>query len=79
MAMIVSKKGNGGTRLLEKSHFGKEDNLQEYIHDHLEAIPVYDIHKDKRLLVVGCSPMESPRLQTHMEGHAEKVFLDQRL
>jgi hypothetical protein len=51
MAIIVSKKGASGTQILEKSAFGDENKLQEYIHDHPEAIPVYDIDSEKRLFV----------------------------
>src|SRR6266540_2093409 len=51
MTIIVSKKATGTTQILEKSGFAKEDSLQEYIHDHPESIPVYDIQKDKRLFV----------------------------
>src|ERR1039458_8232356 len=51
MPIIVSKKGVAPAVLVEKSCFGKEQNLQEYIHQHPEAIPIYDIQKDKRLFV----------------------------
>jgi len=33
--------------VVEKSNFEKEHNLQEYIHEHPEAIPVYDIFFSK--------------------------------
>ena len=52
MAIIVSKKGAVLATLVSKSRFGKEINLQEYIHRHPEAIPIYDIQEDKRLFVV---------------------------
>ena len=39
-------------RSVDKSDFEREHNLQEYIHEHPEAIPVYEIKEDKRLLVV---------------------------
>ena len=51
MPIIVSKKGVAPAVLVGKSCFGKEENLQEYIHQHPEAIPIYDIQKDKRLFV----------------------------
>jgi len=47
MAIIVSKKGSQ-TQVVDKSDFALERNLQDYICDHPEAIPV----EDKRLLVV---------------------------
>lgn len=52
MAIIISQKGVPSASVVEKSDFEKEHNLQEYIHEHPEAIPVYDIHEDKRLLIV---------------------------
>src|SRR5438093_13767584 len=51
MAIIISKKGVAPATLVAKSCFEKEVNLQEYIHQHPEAIPVYDIQEDKRLFV----------------------------
>jgi hypothetical protein len=51
MAIIVSKNGAGNTTIVQKSEFGQELKLQQYIHDHPEAIPVYDIQTDKRLFV----------------------------
>ena len=51
MAIIVSKKGSAPAQLVEKSEFEKERNLQEYIHQHPESIPVYEIREDKRLFV----------------------------
>ena len=51
MSIIISKKGVVPARLIGKSGFGKELNLQEYIHQHPEAIPVYEIQQDKRLWV----------------------------
>jgi hypothetical protein len=47
MAIIISKKGSQ-TQVVNKSDFALERNLQDYICDHPEAIPV----QDKRLLVV---------------------------
>src|SRR6266568_1533047 len=52
MPIIISQKGAGSASVVEKSSFGKEHNLQEYVHEHPEAIPVYDIQEDKRLWVV---------------------------
>jgi NTP pyrophosphatase (non-canonical NTP hydrolase) len=51
MAIIVSKNDGGDARIVQKSQFGQELKLQQYIHDHPEAIPVYDIQADKRLFV----------------------------
>src|SRR5271165_3274190 len=48
MAIIVSKKGSSSAQVVNKSDFALERNLQDYICDHPEAIPV----EDKRLLVV---------------------------
>ena len=51
MAIIVSKTGVAAAALVGKSCFQNEANLQEYIHQHPEAIPIYDIREDKRLFV----------------------------
>src|SRR5271157_6052216 len=48
MAIIVSKKGSQSAQVVNRSDFALERNLQDYICDHPEAIPV----EDKRLLVV---------------------------
>jgi hypothetical protein len=47
MAIIVTKKGSASTHVVDKSDFALERNLQDYICEHPEAIPV----EDKRLLV----------------------------
>ncbi|HXZ29024.1 MAG TPA: hypothetical protein VEG08_13610 [Terriglobales bacterium] len=52
MAIIISRKGSASAQVIEKSDFEREHNLQEYIHEHPESIPVYEIKEDKRLLVV---------------------------
>ncbi len=52
MAIIISKTGSATAWVIEKSDFEREHNLQEYIHEHPESIPVYEIKEDKRLLVV---------------------------
>jgi RecB family endonuclease NucS len=51
MAIIISKKGSRSADLVNKSDFARERNLQEYIYDHPESIPVYEVREDKRLLV----------------------------
>ena len=51
MAIIISKKGSSIAEIVDKSAFEKEHNIQEYIHEHPESIPVYDIQEDKRLFV----------------------------
>lgn len=52
MPIIISKKGVVPADMVQKSSFEKEDNLQEYIRQYPEAIPIYEIHQDKRLLVI---------------------------
>lgn len=51
MSIIVSKKG-GTAQKVDKSDFEKENYLQQYIHNNLESIPVYDIQENKKLMVV---------------------------
>lgn len=51
MAIIISQKGKK-TQKIDKSDFEKEGNLQNYIHENPESIPVYEIEEDKRLFVV---------------------------
>jgi hypothetical protein len=51
MAIIISKKGKSD--LLHPTGFeGKEDVMQQYVLNHPESIPIYDIQEDKRLFVV---------------------------
>lgn len=51
MAIIISKNGTNAQKV-EKSTFDKEDSLQKYIYDNPEAIPLYDIKEDIKLLVL---------------------------
>lgn len=50
MAIIISENGKNAKRV-EESNFALEDKLQEYIYDNPEAIPLYDIDQDTRLLI----------------------------
>jgi hypothetical protein len=50
MSIIISKKGQNA-KILEKSDFERENNLQEYIHNNPESIPIYELKEDKKLYV----------------------------
>lgn len=50
MAIIISK-NNQNARRIEESKFNLEDNLQEYVINNPEIIPIYDIDSDARLFV----------------------------
>ena len=52
MAIIITQKGVPSASVVEKSGFEQERNLQEYIHEHPEAIPVYDIRPMTRFPIV---------------------------
>ncbi|MDD2753756.1 MAG: hypothetical protein PHT44_04065 [Candidatus Portnoybacteria bacterium] len=51
MAIIISQNGQNAKKI-DKSTFEKEGYLQNYIHQNPEAIPVYEIEEDKKLLVL---------------------------
>lgn len=51
MTLIISENGRGAQRLAP-SGFDKEDYLQQYIYNNPDAIPVYEIDEDIRLLVL---------------------------
>ncbi|MDO8570733.1 MAG: hypothetical protein Q7R97_04075 [Candidatus Daviesbacteria bacterium] len=51
MAIIISKNRKNAVKV-EKSSFALEDNLQQYIYDNPESIPLYDIKEDIRLLIL---------------------------
>lgn len=51
MAIIVSRNGKDAVKL-DPSVFQLEDHLQEYIHNNPDAIPLYEISEDIRLLVL---------------------------
>jgi len=51
MSIIISKRGQNAQKI-DRADFEAEDNLQDYIHKNPEAIPIYEIEKDKKLLVV---------------------------
>jgi RecB family endonuclease NucS len=48
MPIIISKKGSHSAEIVNRADFALERNLQDYIWNHPEAIPV----AEKRLLVV---------------------------
>ncbi len=50
MAIIISK-NNQNARRIEEAKFNLEDNLQEYVINNPEIIPIYDIDSDARLFV----------------------------
>lgn len=51
MSLIISKNGKGAQRLNQTS-IDKEDYLQQYIYDNPDAVPVYEIDEDIRLLIL---------------------------
>ena len=51
MTIIISKNGKGAQKI-ESSGFDYEDNLQEYIDNNPNAIPMYEIKEDARVLVL---------------------------
>ena len=51
MSLIISKNGKDAQRLNQTS-FDKEDYLQQYIYDNPDAVPVYEIDEDIRLLIL---------------------------
>ncbi len=51
MSIIISKNGVNAKKL-NKISFGLEDNLQQYIYDNPDSIPLYDIKDDIRLLIL---------------------------
>jgi hypothetical protein len=51
MAIIISKNGKNAKRL-NQSTFDKEDYLQQYIYNNPDAVPVYEIDEDTRLLIL---------------------------
>lgn len=51
MAIIISQDGKNAQKI-DKSDFGKEGYLQNYIHENPESIPVYEIEENKKLFVV---------------------------
>ncbi len=51
MALIISKNGKDAKRI-DSSVFTSEDELQQYIYDNPDSIPLYDIKEDIRLLII---------------------------
>jgi hypothetical protein len=51
MSIIISQDGKNAQKV-DKTEFGKEGYLQNYIHENPESIPVYEIEEDKKLFVV---------------------------
>ncbi|MDD2807493.1 MAG: hypothetical protein PHW95_03185 [Patescibacteria group bacterium] len=50
MSIIISQSGKNAQKI-DKSDIVKEDELQSYIHQNPESIPIYEIEEDKRLFV----------------------------
>ena len=51
MAIIISQNGKGAVKV-NKIPFGLEENIQQYIYNNPESIPLYDIKEDIRLLIL---------------------------
>lgn len=51
MAMIVTKNGKNAQKI-EKSKFGDEKELQEYIYENPEVIPMYEIDEDIKIIIL---------------------------
>ncbi len=51
MAIIITKNGKNAQRISQSS-FAYEANLQSFIHENPDAIPLYDIDEDIRLLIL---------------------------
>lgn len=51
MAIIISQRGKNAKKV-DRSDFDKEDDLQRYIYENPESIPLYDIKEDIRLLIL---------------------------
>ncbi len=51
MAIIVTKNGKNAHRI-SKSGFAYEDDLQNFIHENPDCIPLYDIDEEIRLLIL---------------------------
>lgn len=51
MAIIISKDGKNAQKI-DKTNIQQEDYLQKYIYDNPEAIPLYEIKEDTKLLIL---------------------------
>jgi len=51
MTIIITKNGKEAKRV-SKSSFAYEDNLQNFIHENPDSVPLYDIDEDIRLLIL---------------------------
>lgn len=51
MSIIITQNGKNAHKL-DKIPFGLESNLQQYIYDNPESIPLYDISEDIKLLIL---------------------------
>lgn len=51
MTLIITRGGKGATKI-DPSDFEKEHDIQSYIHENPESVPLYDIKQDIRLLIV---------------------------
>jgi len=51
MAIIISKNGKDAVKV-NKTPFGLEEHIQQYIYENPESIPLYDINDDIKLLIL---------------------------
>ncbi len=51
MVLIISKKGDA-TQIVKPKKIGLEEDMQDFIKDHPEVIPFYEIEEGKKILVI---------------------------
>ena len=77
IAIIISENGKGAQRL-NPSGFDQEDYLQQYIYNNPDALPVYEIAEDIRLLVLACEfgTASGPIDALGVDQHGDIYLLD---
>ncbi len=80
MAIIISQKGKDAKKI-EKSDFGSEGDLQKYIYDNPESIPLYEIKEDIRLLILAreFSTNSGPIDAIGIDGDGEIYLIETKL
>lgn len=80
MPIIITRNGENAQKV-ERSSFQSEDRLQQYIHANPDAIPLYEIDEDVRLLILAreFSTSSGPIDALGIDEHGEVYLIETKL
>lgn len=80
MTVIITKNGKNARKISE-SKFTDEDNLQNFIHENPDAVPLYQIEEDIRLLILAreVSTLSGPIDAIGTDANGEVYIIETKL